>query len=121
MPVLARTVLLVVLVVPLLTGGSQALAQQTDTTRLPELAPREIEIRGEREIDLPALERQPLTGFASPPRVPTVPADHQPYVGSYQQTLDDLPESLPIPETVTEPMRPAADPATGFLEGGSGR
>jgi hypothetical protein len=95
--------------------------QEPDTTQLPDIAPREIEIRGEREIDLPSLERQPLTGFASPSRVPSVPTDREPYVGSYRQTLDDLPESLPIPETVSEPMQPVADPAQGFLEGGSGR
>jgi hypothetical protein len=98
-----------------------AQGQQPDTTQLPEIAPREIEIRGERQIALPSLERQPLTGFASPPTVPPVPADHEPYVGSYEQPLDDLPESLPVPETVSEPMRPTAEPARGFLEGGTGR
>jgi len=95
--------------------------QQTDTTQLPEIAPREIEIRGEREIALPSLERQPLTGFASPPSMPSVPATHQPYVGSYKHPLDALPESLPVPETVSQPMQTTADPAKGFLEGGTGR
>lgn len=95
--------------------------QPADTTQLPEIAPREIEIRGERQIALPSLERQPLTGFASPSEVPAVPSDHEPYVGSYEQPLDDLPESLPVPETVSEPMRPTAEPAQGFLEGGTGR
>ena len=108
-------------VVLLLLGAPTAYGQQPDTTQLPEIAPREIEIRGERQIALPSLERQPLTGFASPPRVPTVPSDHQPYVGTYEQPLDDLPESLPIPETVSEPMQPTAAPAQGFLEGGTGR
>lgn len=113
LPLLALTVLLVA--VPAVYG------QEPDTTQLPEIAPREIEIRGERQIDLPSLERQPLTGFASPPRTPSVPATRTPYVGSYRQTLEDLPESLPIPQTVSEPMQPNADPALGFLEGGSGR
>ncbi|MFB6097896.1 MAG: hypothetical protein ABEK84_02055, partial [Salinibacter sp.] len=40
---------------------------------------------------------------------------------SYKQTLDDLPESLPVPETVSASMQPAAAPARGFLEAGSGR
>jgi len=96
-------------------------AQPADSTQLPEIAPREIEIRGEREIDLPSLERQPLTGFASPPRVPSVPTDHRPYVGSYRQTLDNLPESLPVPETVSSSMRPTPEPVQGTLEAGSGR
>ena len=105
----------------LLIAAPGAAAQPADTTQLPEIAPREIEIRGEREIDLPSLERQPLTGFASPAQVPAVPAEHRPYVGSYRQTLDDLPESLPVPETVSPSMQPTAEPARGFLEGGSGR
>lgn len=98
-----------------------AYGQEPDTTQLPEIAPREIEIRGERQIDLPSLERQPLTGFVSPARIPSVPATREPYVRSYRQSLDDLPESLPIPETVSEPMQSTADPARGYLEGGSGR
>lgn len=112
-PLLALAVLLI--------AAPAVYGQDPDTTQLPEIAPREIEIRGERQIDLPSLERQPLTGFASPSPLPTVPTDRTPYVGSYRQTLDDLPESLPIPETVSEPMQPAADPAQGFLEGGAGR
>ncbi|PSQ67610.1 MAG: hypothetical protein BRD32_00185 [Bacteroidetes bacterium QH_2_64_74] len=105
----------ILLVVPPASG------QQADTTQLPEIAPREIEIRGERQIALPSLERQPLTGFASPPQVPAVPPDHEPYVGSYTYPLGNLPESLPVPETVSAPMEPTAEPARGFLEGGSGR
>lgn len=115
-----RTSLLLALAV-LLIAAPTVYGQDPDTTQLPEIAPREIEIRGERQIDLPSLERQPLTGFASPPRLPSVPANREPYVGSYRQPLDDLPESLPIPETVSEPMQPVADPAQGFVEGGTGR
>jgi hypothetical protein len=111
----------IALLAALLAVAPCAYGQETDTTQLPEIAPREIEIRGERQIALPSLERQPLTGFASPPAVPTVPADHRPYVGSYRHPLDELPESLPIPETVSAPMQPTAEPALGFLEGGIGR
>ena len=96
-------------------------AQQTDTTQLPEIAPREIEIRGERQIALPSLERQPLTGFTSPSTIPPVPPDHRPYTGAYDQPLDGLPESLPVPESVSASMAPTAEPAQGYLEGGSGR
>lgn len=120
-PYMPLSLRLSVLIVLLPVALPCAYGQQPDTTQLPEIAPREIEIRGERQIALPSLERQPLTGFSSPTRIPSVPSDHRPYVGSYQQPLDDLPESLPVPETVSEPMQPAADPARGLLEGGSGR
>jgi len=98
-----------------------AYGQQADTTQLPEIAPREIEIRGERQIALPTLERQPLTGFTAPSTVPAVPADHRPYKGTYEQTIDGLPDQLPVPETVSASMQPTAEPTQGFLEGGSGR
>ncbi|PSQ99939.1 MAG: hypothetical protein BRD51_01225, partial [Bacteroidetes bacterium SW_11_64_17] len=45
----------------LLVAVPTVYGQDPDTTQLPEIAPREIEIRGERQIDLPSLERQPLT------------------------------------------------------------
>lgn len=96
-------------------------AQQTDTTQLPEIAPREIEIRGERQIALPSLERQPLTGFASSRSFPTVPVDRQPYLEPYEQELDDMPESLPVPEQMATSLEPEANPAGGFIQGGGGR
>lgn len=105
----------------LLVRPPEASGQQADTTQLPEIAPQEIEIRGERQIALPSLERQPLVGFAAPPQVPRVPSDHRPYTEPYEQELDDLPESLPLPETVTEPLRPPSSPTHGFAEGGGGR
>jgi len=117
---ISRSLLFVVLAA-LLVVPLSAHAQEADTTQLPEIAPREIEIRGERQIALPSLERQPLTGFASPPSLPSVPADHRPYVGAYTYPLDELPESLPVPETVSDAMQPTAEPAKGFIEGGTGR
>lgn len=120
-PTFMRSRLFSLFFVLLLVVPPAAYAQEPDTTQLPEIAPREIEIRGERQIALPALERQPLTGFASPPSVPSVPADRQPFVGAYEQPLDELPESLPLPETVAQSMTPTAEPAQGFLEGSSGR
>lgn len=66
-----------------------ALAQED---RLPDLTPREFEIRGDLQISLPTLERQPLRGFAPPPRTYVVPADRQAYVGPYAQRMEDLPE-----------------------------
>lgn len=95
--------------------------QEADTTQLPEIAPREIEIRGERQIALPSLERQPLQGFAPSTTLPAVPTDHEPYVAPYNQQLEEMPESLPVPETVSEPLTPGTDPIRGYAEAGGGR
>jgi hypothetical protein len=89
--------------------------------QLPEIAPREIEIRGELQLSFPSLERQPLLGFATPTTIPSVPPDHAPYVETYKQALDDLPDSLPAPETVSQPVSTPQSPKQGFLEIGGGR
>ena len=89
--------------------------------QLPEIAPREIEIRGELQLSFPSLERQPLLGFATPATVPSVPPDHTPYVEAYKQALDDLPDSLPAPQTVSQPVSTPQSPKQGVLEIGGGR
>jgi hypothetical protein len=99
----------------------EAEQEQEDTQQLPEIAPREFEIRGELQIAFPAFERQPLSGFASPPSRPSVPTPQRPYAEPYKQTLDALPERLPTPERVSAPVQSAPAPITGFLEAGSGR
>lgn len=95
--------------------------QQETQQQLPEIAPREIEIRGELQLSFPSLERQPLRGFATPATIPTVPANRAPYAESYKQALDDLPESLPAPETVSQPVSTPKAPRQGLLEIGGGR
>ena len=109
----------------LLIGGlsAPALAQQPDTTdqQLPEIAPREIEIRGELQVSFPSLERQPLRGFASPPTAPTVPDGRIPYREPYKQALENLPESLPAPQTASASLPRPAPSKTGFVEIGGGR
>lgn len=111
------------LVLGLVGLTAPTLAQQPDTSRqqLPEIAPREIEIRGELQVSFPTLERQPLRGFASPPTAPTVPADRTPYLENYKQRLENLPESLPTPQTATASLSRPAAPKTGFVEVGGGR
>lgn len=52
----------------LLPASLGAQGAQPDTTRLPELTPRAVEVRGELRIELPSLARQPLTGFDLVPR-----------------------------------------------------
>jgi len=94
---------------------------EEDPQQLPEIAPREIEIRGELQLSFPSLQRQPLSGFTSPTTVPSVPDGRTPYVESYKQTLDTLPESLPAPETSSASVLSPEQPKQGLLEIGGGR
>lgn len=89
--------------------------------QLPEIAPQEIEIRGELQLSFPSLQRQPLRGFSSPPVIPSVPEDRMPYLPSYKQELEDLPESLPAPEAVSQTVTTPAAPKEGVVEIGGGR
>jgi len=100
-----------------------AAAQDPDTTdqQLPDIAPQEFEIRGQLQVSFPSLERQPLQGFASPPSVPSVPDDRTPYLGTYKQRLENLPESLPEPEATSASFERPEPARTGFLEFGGGR
>ncbi len=94
-------------------------ARAQDGERLPDLTPQAFEIRGELQVSLPDLERQPLRGFAPPPRTYVVSADREPYVGPYAQRVEDLPvEALPPPEP---PSVARAVSRTGLLEAAAGR
>ena len=78
----------------LATCALPAWAQDPEPTadpRLPSLTPREFEIRGDVRVDLPGIERQPLTGFGPPPRTYVVPADRAALTGAYDPNLDALP------------------------------
>jgi len=121
-----RSLCAVVLLLGLLPGG--ALAQEEgqeegdeESQQLPEIAPREIEIRGELQLSFPSLERQPLKGFTSPATLPSVPDGRTPYAESYKQALDDLPESLPAPSTGSDPVASPNPSEQGFVEIGGGR
>ena len=63
---------------------------------LPSLTPREFEIRGTVQVDLPQIERQPLSGFGPPPRNFVVPAERLSIVGPYSPDVSTLP-ALVIP------------------------
>ncbi|HEX7071625.1 MAG TPA: hypothetical protein VF190_12500 [Rhodothermales bacterium] len=78
--------------------------QQPD---LPDIAPREVEIRGQLEISFPSLQRQPLIGFNPPPRLPEIPADRIPFIEDYKQESVDLPPS---------PLAPPSPPGLAGLE-----
>ena len=73
-------------------AAAPAFAQTTPPAQdeLPDLTPQEFEIRGELQISLPDLRRQPLTGFGPPPRTYVVPAERAPLVLPYGQDLAAL-------------------------------
>ena len=96
-----------------------AAAAQPEPEQLPDLTPRAFEIRGDLQISLPNLERQPLRGFAPPPRTYVVPGSRQTYVAPYGQRLDGLPAdglAAPAPPAVA-----TLAPLTGRIDAGFGR
>ncbi|PEN15173.1 hypothetical protein CRI94_02500 [Longibacter salinarum] len=120
-----RSTAVVVLVTLVASMTAPAFAQdnpqrQRDPT-LPEIAPREIEIRGQFQVGFPSLQRQPLRGFASPPTVPVIPPDRLPYTETYKQERSDLPEQLPSPPSVGSRLATSPPPANGYVEAGAGR
>lgn len=117
-----RSVLFTVLLALVLGGTSlPAHAQDDPDPQLPEIAPREIEIRGQFQIDFPSLQRQPLRGFAAPPTVPTLPPDRQPWTEPYKQDRSELPENLPDSPTVDTRLASTPAPASGYVQAGAGR
>jgi len=102
-------------------GVMPAPAQTPDSTQLPEIAPREIEIRGDAQIAFPTLERQPLRGFATESSLPSIPAQRTPYLPPYKQSLNNLPESLPAPETASPSFAEQPPSRQGYVGLGGGR
>ena len=91
-----------------------ALAQD----HLPNLTPTVFEITGELEINLPQLERQPLSGFGPPPRTYVVPAERQAATRPYGINYDGLPAFAPT--TPADPDFALADGRILLAEGGLG-
>lgn len=102
-------------------GPAVAQEQSSAPPALPDIAPREIEIRGTLEIALPSLQRQPLSGFNPPPRIPDVPPNRAPYVGRYTPEGRDLPQPTPDPPQLQVQLNEPAAPLNGELEAGGGR
>ena len=98
-----------------------ALAQTPAPGReeLPDLTPQEFEIRGELQISLPDLRRQPLTGFGPPPRTYVVPAERAPLVLPYQQDLAAVDPLRLAPPPV--PVATLRQPTWGRLALSGGR
>jgi len=106
----------------LLFGALPALAQQDDDApALPNIAPREVEIRGQLDITLPALQRPALSGLLPQtqqlePLPPLPPPDAQalePPASTPQALADEAAPSSGFSDL------PA--PRTGLVEAGGGR
>ena len=108
-----RASLLVLLLAPAL-----AVAQPDDRSQLPSLTPAVFESRGTVAVTLPAVERQPLSGFGPLPRRYVVPAEREPVTLPFIPDLDALPALALAP--------PPEPPATSLVvrhlraEGGAG-
>ncbi len=103
--------------------GPHAFAQERpgQDPQLPEIAPQEIEIRGQFEVDFPSLQRQPLRGFARPSPVPVLPPDRLPYTQPYKQERRQLPDPLPAAPSQRTRLVSSPAPANGYVEAGTGR
>mgnify|MGYP006275081551 CR=1 FL=1 len=110
---------LIVLGLPLATYAQDNGA----TPQLPEIAPREFEIRGQAQVSFPSLERQPLRGFVTQPRLPTLPPQRIPFTDTeaYTQALDVLPDPLPDAPAVSSRLHAGPPPSRGSLSADLGR
>lgn len=107
----------------LLLAVAPGYAQDDQQTQgLPDIAPRVVEIRGNLELSLPSLQRQPLVGFNPPPSVAPIPPDRRPFVEDYKQESVDLPaSSLGRPEPPAVASLIGGTPLNGSLEATGGR
>ena len=119
----ASRLLIIVLAVAVCTVPLPANAQEEEDPQqeLPEIAPQEIEIRGELTLSFPSLQRQPLRGFETPSSIPSVSPDRSPFVEPYKQSLNTLPDSLPTPDAMSPSAAPSQPSQNGYLEMGAGR
>lgn len=101
-----------------------AFGQGRDTTGtvLPDISPREVEIRGQLEISFPSLRRQPLIGFNPPPRVAEIPGSRRPFIEQYKLASADLPNT-PLGQPDAPDVDALSDirPLNGELEASAGR
>ena len=99
-------------------GAAPSARAQDDTSQLPSLTPRVFESRGTITVNLPDIQRQPLSGFGPPPRTYVVPAERDPVSQPFTPDLDALPVVglAPPPEPVSDLDAPRGLRA----EGGAG-
>ena len=95
-----------------------ARAQEDDRTQLPSLTPRVFESRGTISVNLPDIQRQPLTGFGPPPRTYVVPAEREPVSQPFTPDLNALPAY--VLDAPPEPPSDLDTPRRLRAEGGAG-
>lgn len=101
--------------------AAPVLAQEEDPV-LPDIAPREFEIRGQLEIAFPSLQRQPLIGFNPPPRVIDVPEGRRPYIEPDQNAGTGLSvSSLTPPESPSFTGLSGRPPVEAEFQAAAGR
>lgn len=92
-----------------------------DPAVLPDIAPREVEIRGTLEVSLPSLQRRVLEGFNPPPEVPAPAMNRRPFVEAFDEHQVFFPRD-PLPPAEAPTSLGASDPpARGLFETSLGR
>ena len=116
---LIRHLLLGITASLVLVAAAQA-QDQEERPALPDIAPRTVEIRGQLEINFPALERQPLVGFNPPPRIVDL-TERLPYMEPYRISAAELPASPLQPPERLHIGQSAIPRRTGQIEARAGR
>lgn len=116
-----RHLLCALLAAPLVAFPVRAQQQpEEDEPALPEIAPREVEIRGELDISLPALQSPSLEGLVpASPLQPLPPAPLPDPVPVEVSTA--APQSLPGEAEAPSGFADLPTPRTGLVEAGAGR
>ncbi len=125
-PRLASALLAALTVALALPAAAQGQPDPVDRSRLPSLTPAVFESRGTVSVELPVVNRQPLSGFGPPPRTYVVPADRQAITRPFDPDLDWLPALAfaPPPEPVGDDLtlrRLRAEAGGGAQSGRYGR
>ncbi len=85
-----------------LAASPAARAQPAPNPGLPSLTPRVFTSTGPARVNLPAIQRQPISGFGPPPRQYVVPAERVPVVEPFEPPVEALP-----PFEIAAPAEPA--------------
>ena len=108
----------------LIAGPTWAQAPDSEPA-LPEITPREIEIRGEYRVVFPSLERPTLQELQPRTRVQALPLDDLPSASPLNFRVDALPpldlSAPPADRGGSLPVPALLDGMNGFLEGSGGR
>lgn len=107
--------LIVLLAAPSVRG------QDPGPATLPDIAPREVEIRGTLEVSLPSLQRRVLEGFNPPPEVPSPDVNRRPFVESFDEHRAFFPRDPLPPAEMPSSLGASDPPSRGIFETSLGR